>query len=103
MWARQSVCELRDLLFEQGEDVSSPAVLDRVAARHDLIRTTDTALVDSEYADGVERGVVGSPHFFTAAGDFFCPALDISRDGSGHLQVRADPDRFGRFLAACFD
>ena len=94
--------ELRDLLFEQGEDVSRAAVLDRVAARHELTRTTDTPLVASEYKDGVERGVVGSPHFFTAAGDFFCPALDISRDQGGHLHVRADPDRFERFLEACF-
>ena len=94
--------ELRHLLFEEGVDVSQAAVLDQVAARHELTRTRETALVTSEYANGVQRGVVGSPHFFTAVGDFFCPALDISRDRGGHLYVRADPDRFARFLDACF-
>ncbi len=94
--------ELRDLLFERGEDIGRADVLDGVAARCGIERTTDGGRVEAEYAEGRRRGVLGSPHFFTPAGDFFCPALDISRDDGGHLHVRADPEGYDRFLAASF-
>ena len=45
---------------------------------------------------------IGSPHFFTPAGGFFCPSLDVSRDATGRLRVAADPDRFDRFVESCF-
>jgi hypothetical protein len=97
--------ELRDLLFEQGVDISRSDVLGAVAAGHDLDapgEQVDPALVEADRLAGVKRGVTGSPHFFTPAGDFFCPALDIRRDARGHLRITADPEGFDRFLAACF-
>jgi predicted DsbA family dithiol-disulfide isomerase len=97
--------ELRDLLFEQGVDVSRPEVLDDVASRHRLDapgERVDTGPVLTDRATGIERGVTGSPHFFTPAGDFFCPSLDIQRDAQGHLRITSDPEGFRRFLDACF-
>lgn len=96
--------ELRDLVFEQGIDVSDPSVLDGVAARHGVDRSAaGEDLVRADHAEGVARGVVGSPHFFTPSGGFFCPALDVHRDANGHLQIRTDPAGFDAFLDACFD
>lgn len=97
--------ELRDLLFEQGRDISDPDVLRRVAHRHGLDIDLDDPPVDlvlADHAEGKERGVQGSPHFFTPAGSFFCPSLDISRDAAGHLRITADPVGFGQFLDSCF-
>jgi len=94
---------VRDLLFEQGEDISSPDVLARVASDHGIApEDEDLAAVHAGYALGVRRGVIGSPHFFTPAGGFFCPALDVSRDADGHLRVVADPDAFDAFVSSCF-
>lgn len=98
---------LRELLFEEGTDVADPEVLSGVASGSSLpfdpIDATghrDRVLAD--HAAGVERGVVGSPHFFTPGGGFFCPALDVGRDDDGHLRIHADPEGFDAFLAACF-
>lgn len=94
---------LRDLLFEQGEDVSSGVVLARVAEDHRIeVRGEDLAAVRSSHAEGLRRGVVGSPHFFTPAGGFFCPALDVSRDEHGDLRVVRDPEAFDAFVETCF-
>jgi len=94
--------ELRDLLFEQGVDIASPATLRPVADRHGVtFDPDDTSAVLAEHAEGVARAVTGSPHFFTPDGNFFCPALDVSRDARGHLRIVADPEGFDRFLAAC--
>jgi predicted DsbA family dithiol-disulfide isomerase len=93
---------LRNLLFEEGVDVSRSDVLARVvrefALEVDLSTHTE---VLAEHAAGARRGVVGSPHFFTPAGGFFCPALDVRRDAEGHLRVTADPERFESFVEAC--
>ena len=95
--------ELRRLLFEEGVDVGEAAVLDGVADRHGLtVDDDDRAGVLADHAEGVERGVVGSPYFITGGGAFFCPALDVGRDAAGHLRITADPDGFERFLASCF-
>ncbi len=94
--------ELRDLLFEQGVDIADRALLARLAERHGITADlTDDQLVRADHAAGLERGVIGSPHFFTPAGDFFCPALDVSRDGTGHLRITADSEGFDRFIVAC--
>lgn len=94
--------ELRDLLFEQGVDIADRATLRRVGESHGVVvDLDDQTRVLAEHAEGVERGVVGSPHFFTPAGGFFCPALDVSRDEAGHLRVTADPEGFDRFVASC--
>jgi predicted DsbA family dithiol-disulfide isomerase len=94
---------LRDALFERGLDIADEVVLAEIAADHDLSAfdaDPDTVLAD--HAEGVRRGVIGSPHFFTPAGGFFCPSLDVSRDARGHLRVFADPDAFDAFVATCF-
>ncbi len=94
---------LRDLLFERGLNVADPAVLGRVAADHDLdADAIDDGRVLDEHADGVARGVIGSPHFFTPTGGFFCPALDVHREADGHLRITADPIGFARFIEVCF-
>jgi predicted DsbA family dithiol-disulfide isomerase len=93
---------LRDLVFEQGVDIADAAVLDRLAEEHDLtVDRVDHECVLGDHAEGVRRGVVGSPHFFTAGGGFFCPALDVSRDSRGHLRISTDPDGFAAFVEAC--
>lgn len=94
---------LRDLLFEQGRDISDATVLADVGARFGLRPTgADRAAMDADYAEGRERGVIGSPHFFTPSGSFFCPTLDISRDDEGELHVAIDRAAFEDFLSACF-
>jgi predicted DsbA family dithiol-disulfide isomerase len=94
---------LRDLLFEQGTDVSDVEVLGRLAAQHGVeVDLTDPRRVVEDHTDGVARGVIGSPHFFTPAGGFFCPALDVHRDSGGHLRITADAAGFDRFVAGCF-
>lgn len=94
--------ELRDRLFERGEDVADAEVLGSVATAHGLDGLGDPARVEADHAEGVARGVIGSPHFFTADGGFFCPALDVGRDAQGHLRIVADPAGWEAFLASCF-
>lgn len=99
----QVALALRDLLFEQGTDISDPDVLHQLAATHGVqVDLADTRAVLADHAEGVERGVTGSPHFFTPSGGFFCPTLDISRNDSGHLDIEADPTGFDQFMASCF-
>lgn len=95
--------ELRDLLFERGENVGDPSVLARVAAAHDLTAMVPAGddPVEGSIAEGMQRGVVGSPHFFIRGEDWFCPALDVHRV-DGRLVVDADPDAFAAFLDRCF-
>ncbi len=95
--------EVRDLLFEQGIDIADVAVLSGVAARHGLdFDPDDPDVVLADRAEGERRGVIGSPHYFTGDGGFFCPALEVGRDDEGHLRVLPDPARFDAFVAACF-
>jgi predicted DsbA family dithiol-disulfide isomerase len=93
--------ELRAALFEHGEDVSSPDVLERIAAAHHLrVPSTEmSAAVQADYDSGRERGVKGSPHFFVGSDDFFCPALDLGHDADGHLTARFDADMLADFFA----
>jgi predicted DsbA family dithiol-disulfide isomerase len=94
---------LRDLLFEQGVDIADGDVLLGVAKEFGVTTgDEDVAAIAADHADGVRRGVVGSPHFFTPSGGFFCPALDISRDADGHLHIVADLASFEEMLAAAF-
>lgn len=94
--------ELRDRLFERGEDVGDPDVVAAVAAAHDLPAPAEVSdLTARDWAEGRERGVIGSPHFFTPGGSFFCPALDV-RKVDGHLRITADPAGFDAFIESCF-
>lgn len=93
---------LRDLLFERGIDIADAEVLEGLAAEHGIAAdSVDPGDVAADHAEGVERGVIGSPHFFTPAGGFFCPSLDVSRDARGNLQVLPDPTAFEAFVDAC--
>ena len=58
--------------------------------------------VGDDHVEGVRRWVIGSPHFFTPVGDFFCPALRIDHDPAGHLEMTVDVETLDRFLTACF-
>ena len=93
--------ELRDRLFERGEDVSVPAVLEAVATAHGVPLETDDDVVRREWVAGQHRGVIGSPHFFTAGTEAFCPALRIAKV-DGHLHIEADTSAFDDFAASCF-
>jgi len=94
---------LRDALFERGVDISDPIVLGDLAREHRLVYDPmDREGVLADHAEGVARGVLGSPHFFTPTADFFCPSLDVHRHPDGRLQIEPDPDSFERLIVACF-
>jgi predicted DsbA family dithiol-disulfide isomerase len=94
---------LRELLFEKGEDIGDPSVLALVEQEFGIhAGADDAASVDVDHREGSRRGVIGSPHFFTSSGSFFCPALDIGRDESGRLRISLDAAGFGEFLDSCF-
>jgi hypothetical protein len=94
---------LRELLFDEGIDIARPPVLEAVAAEHGVAPPfDDPAPVIADHAQGVERGVIGSPHFFTGGNGFFCPSLDVSRDAEGSLHVAFDSTAFKAFVATCF-
>ena len=82
---------LRDALFEDGLDIGRPEVVREIAARfglEPLDAESTAAAVRADWDEGKSRGVVGSPHFFTEdGGDWFCPALAISRDEVGDFVV----------------
>lgn len=97
---------LRRVLFDEGRDIADPAVLAEVAAGIgiDLPVEADDTTVRADWAEGVERSVQGSPHFFVSDEDdgFFCPSLDISRDEAGHLHISSDPAELTVFFDRCF-
>jgi len=95
---------LRDALFEDGKDISDPAILSGLAKSIGTPPATDehASAVTAAWTEGQERGVVGSPHFFTPGGGYFCPALDIKRV-EGHLRIQPDLVAFEAFAASCFD
>jgi predicted DsbA family dithiol-disulfide isomerase len=94
---------LRNLLFEQGVDVGDLDVLAEVGRTFDVSAGEgDVAAVEADRIEGAERGVTGSPHFFTRTGSYFCPVLDLDRDPSGRLHIAMDPEAFGAFVEDCF-
>ena len=96
----QVAMELRDLLFEQGRDVGDPSVLAELASKYELT-IPDERVVRSEYEDGKQRGVVGSPHFFVGGTATFCPALDIKRVEDA-LVVKVDEAAFDELVTSVF-
>jgi predicted DsbA family dithiol-disulfide isomerase len=94
---------VRAALFEEGRDVSDPDVLARIAAQHDVGPPSDAARVEyrADYDEGRARGVQGSPHFFVGEHDYFCPSLQIEREGGG-VSITPDPGRLDALLADCF-
>ena len=95
---------LRDALFEQGEDISAPQVLARIAEANGIAGAgpADARQVLTDWDDGRSRGVKGSPHFFCGDLESFCPALSMARDESGHLRVHRDAEALDTYLAKCF-
>jgi predicted DsbA family dithiol-disulfide isomerase len=93
--------DLRAALFERGENVGDADVLAHLAAAHDLPEPAIEAstAVRADYDGGLARRVKGSPHFFVASDDFFCPALDLGHDADGHLTARFDADMLADFFA----
>jgi predicted DsbA family dithiol-disulfide isomerase len=94
---------LRDALFEEGRDISDPVTLEYLA--HDLgvvmPDDSDRAAVLADWDEGRRRGVRGSPHFFCADADVFCPSLDISKDPVEGLSVVRDVSRLTAFVERC--
>ena len=84
----QVALAVRWALFEQGKDIASPDVLRDIAERFGLPLSAraDDDRVRADWADGRQRGVIGSPHFFVGGESWFCPALDIHHV-DGHLQI----------------
>jgi predicted DsbA family dithiol-disulfide isomerase len=100
--------ELRDRLFEHGEDVSDPAVLAAVARNNgfdpprDLVEVAHGAdPVQADLAEGRARGVVGSPHFFAPGLDVFCPTLRIRKEGE-HFHIEQAFAQLDRLWEASF-
>lgn len=96
---------LRDALFELGQDIADRGVLEELGGRFgvDLGPERDLDAVHEDWRSGQARGVKGSPHFFCANSNAFCPALDIERDAQGHLQLRRASSQLEAFLEECFD
>ena len=90
--------ELRERLFEHGEDISDDAVLAAVAEAYG-VDPSRGARPEDEWDEGKRRGVQGSPHYFTDGGGFFCPSMDIKKV-DGHVRVSPDVDGFDDFLAS---
>jgi len=90
---------VRNELFEEGHDIADPAVLAQVAAAVgvEVPDLSDDTPARADWDAGKRRGVQGSPHYFVGGEGFFCPSLDITHV-DGHLQVKADPEEFDRFL-----
>jgi predicted DsbA family dithiol-disulfide isomerase len=98
---------LRDALFEHGQDVSDPSVIEAIGHAHRVVLhpaafagAAVSRAVQSDWHEGQQRGVQGSPHFFTPDGAFFCPTLDIRRV-DGRLRITADNDAFDAFVDQC--
>jgi predicted DsbA family dithiol-disulfide isomerase len=94
---------LRDALFEEGRDISDPAVLADLARDLGVVPPDDSdrAAVRDDWAEGDRRGVQGSPHFFCGGTDMFCPSLDISRRPDDSLAIARDASRLTAFVDDC--
>ena len=93
---------LRSALFEQGLDIGDPDVLTAIATEHDLEAPgrDPHPQVEADYADGLRRGVRGSPDFWVGENEFFCPALNLSHDDDGKLLAEFDPQGLAGFIEA---
>jgi len=90
---------LRDALFEDGRDISDPAVLSAIATEFGLNPPSNEVddRVQADYDEGQRRGVRGSPDFWLGDQEFFCPALKLGHDDEG-LTAEFDSDGFDAFM-----
>ncbi len=96
--------EVREALFEDGVDIGDSAALATIAARHHITvpdRAEAELRVNADHDRGTALGVVGSPHFITDQGSWFCPLLHVSQV-DGVVTVRIDDPARAQFLAAVF-
>ena len=95
---------LRDALFENGQDISDPGVLQEIASGLgiDMPDSQDHGAVLADWHEGQQRGVLGSPHFFCGDDDTFCPSLDITKDPERGTSIVRDTSRLTSFLERCF-
>lgn len=93
---------LRNALFEEGRDVSDPAVLTAIREQFGLPEPDAAARrsIDDDYEEGRRRGVRGSPEYFLDERGFFCPALRLE-EVAGGLSVEGS-DSFDAFVDECF-
>jgi 2-hydroxychromene-2-carboxylate isomerase len=93
---------LREVLFEEGRDLTNAAELLRIGQLSTLDDIgVGEADVRADFAEGRARGVIGSPHFFVDGEGFFCPTLAIERV-DGHLSISFDAKGFDEFIDRCF-
>ena len=94
---------VRGALFDEGLDVSKLDVLGELRARFGVPAPgpEDRTAVHRDLEEGRQRGVEGSPYFFTASGGFFCPSLHIDHVGDEY-DVIFDQTAFGHFVEAVF-
>ena len=94
---------LRHALFEEGADISNPAVLSALAVKLGVpaVEQQDRDQVQADWEEGQARGVVGSPHFFHGAESLFCPSLSISRDKNSRIHVSIEQERLRGFIDTC--
>lgn len=93
---------LRDALFERGGNIADPGVLRDIAAScgvEEPLAGVDGDVI-ADWRDGERRGVIGSPHFFGASGNWFCPTLTITHL-DGELRMADNREGLDRFAAAC--
>jgi predicted DsbA family dithiol-disulfide isomerase len=94
--------EVRSVLFDRGIDPSDPEVLQDLLADHEV----DPATVDPDAArksweEGKAIGVTGSTYFVVGNHGWFCPSLEIGKEG-GLYDVKYDVETLDRFFAAAF-
>ncbi len=95
---------LRHALFEEGQDISDPVTLERIAGIHGtgMPDRSDRDQVVADWREGQRRGVLGSPHFFCGDEGAFCPSLDITKDSQHETTISFNPERLRDFLDRCF-
>ncbi len=95
---------VRDALFEEGRDIADAEVLAAIAATHGVEVPGEEldGEVRRSYAEGQERDVEGSPHFFVAGSSAFCPLLDIQKDDAGDLHLSLDETAVNELLDGWF-
>lgn len=95
---------VRDALFEEGRDIADPEVVHAIGCRFGITPLDDRAAeaaVRTDWERGKARGVKGSPHFFVAGRDWFCPSLEIHHE-HGRYDIGLDLDTLHEFYATAF-